>query len=136
MSERNDIASEEARIRIEEWKEAFAQMIAKGFMMLSKEDGDDVMARVYQLYPALKMEGVQFKWTRKKPTVPGTYWIWAKNLGYSQLCFAMNSRTGGSLFLTTMGGAMLKTPVGGDELFAGQWICGPILEPQEDPPSE
>lgn len=136
MSDENGISPEEAKNRIEEWKEAFAQMIAKGFMMLSKEDGDDVQARVYQLYPALQNDSASFKWTRKKPTVPGTYWIWAKNLGFSQLCFAMNSRNGTGLFLTTTGGAMLKTPVGGDELFPGQWICGPIMEPPEDPPLE
>lgn len=135
MSGEKGISPEEAKKRIEDWKEAFAQMIAKGFMMLSKEDGDDVQARVHQLYPALMNNSASFKWTRKKPIVPGTYWIWAKNLGFSQLCFAMNSRSGTGLFLTTMSGAMIKVPLTGDELFEGQWLCGPINEPG-DPPAK
>ena len=135
MQDESGVSPSEAKARIENWKEAFAQMVANGFMMLSKQDGDDVMARIHQLLPAIEINGAKPQvWTRKKPTVPGTYWIWAKNLGFSQMCFAMNSRTGAGLFLTTMGGAMIKTPVSGDELFEGQWICGPIAEP-DDPPA-
>lgn len=127
---------EAERELVEDWIESLAIHFVKSRNLLSEREQKRLDERIRHLCAFEIGASSRPEWTRKKPVEPGTYWIYSKRIGFSQLCFAMKSKNGLGIFITTAGGGLIKTPEYGDELYEGQWVCGPIYDPKNNPPKD
>ena len=129
------ISNPPTRAMVADWIDSIVSVVRRSRDLLDESAKAAFDSKMLQAIPS-ESRSLHPEWTRKKPMEAGTYWIWSKRIGFSQLCFVMTSPTGAGLFISTIGGSIVKMPESGDELFPGQWICGPIYDPRDTPPEE